>query len=114
MGDQRVFDLIDPVYNRYCKHEGNPSKVEIWRFNRKITEASRDFRIIILAHNVFSLHVGTDGWNNPVDVRSEAIAHSFYTVEVPDYMMKSKEINFTFFWPEAEKWEGRDYVIHLH
>ena len=112
--DQRVFDLIDPVYNRYCKHEGNPSKVEIWRFNRKITEASRDFRIIILAHNVFSLHAGTDGWDNPVDIRSEAIAHSFYTVEVPDYMMKSKEINFTFFWPEAERWEGRDFVISLH
>jgi glucoamylase len=34
--DGRVFDLVEPVHDRYVRHKGERKAIEVWKFNRQV------------------------------------------------------------------------------
>ena len=45
--DGRVFDLVEPVHDRYVRHKGERKAIGVWKFNRQvqIIEAGTTLRI---------------------------------------------------------------------
>jgi glucoamylase len=109
----KVFDLVEDVRSRYCGQDSHPLKIEVWKPGRRIRECKRDFKLRILHYQSFVLHIGTDGWQNPVDIQSDHVGFNFYSVHIPATLMKANRLDFTFFYPEEGRWEGKDFSILL-
>ena len=109
----KVFDLVEDVYSRYCSKDSSTLKVEVWKPGRRIRKCKRDFKLRILRYQSFVLHIGINGWQNPVDIQSEHVGFNFYSVHMPISLMKANRLDFTFFYPEEGRWEGKDYSIQL-
>ncbi|EQD78743.1 Glucan 1,4-alpha-glucosidase, partial [mine drainage metagenome] len=109
----KVFDRIDAVYSRYCDTGGKPEKVEIWKPRRRISRCRKDSKLRILNTASFVLHAGINGWQETRDIQAERVGLSFYSVSIPANMMNADRIDFTFYYPEESKWEGKDYSIKI-
>lgn len=109
----KVFDRIEAVYSRFCGAGSKPTKVEIWKPRRRIKRCRKDFKLRILNTSSFVLHAGTDAWQNPGDIQSEKASMNFYSVSIPAHMMNAEQIDFTFYYPEEGRWEGKDYSIKI-
>ncbi len=59
--DNRVFDLIDPVAQRYRNDKPRPV-IEVWKMNRQIKTAPAGALLRIQASSAFVLHWSDDDW----------------------------------------------------
>lgn len=109
----RPFDQVDEVYSRYSGKDSHPQKVEVWKPGRRIRKCRKDYKLRILRYQSFVLHIGINGWQDPVDIQSEHVGFNFYSVHMPANLMKANRLDFTFFYPEEGRWEGKDYSIQL-
>jgi len=106
----RVVDLLAPVAARYLS--GQPrERIEIWKFNRQPRSIRRGCRLRILARVPFRLRWTNDEWRQFTDTESIGTAVGQSYVDIPIASDQHAPIRFTFFWPAAQRWEGRDYAV---
>jgi glucoamylase len=108
--DGRVFDLLEPVADRYLsglKRE----PIEIWKFNRRVRSVASGTRLRVIASIPFRLHWSADEWQNYKDSDSTptSIGHSY--VDIPVGPEQKAPIRFTFYWPDTLRWEGQDFAV---
>ncbi len=58
----------------------------------------------------FLLHWTSDEWKRSTDTRSIATGVGIDYVDIP-VPAKDAILKFTFFWPEENRWEGKDYTV---
>ncbi|UCI08390.1 glucan 1,4-alpha-glucosidase [Mesorhizobium sp. B1-1-8] len=111
--DGAVFDLPPQGVERYIK--GNTvSPFRIWRFNNKIRSipAGKTLRIELPARGV--VHWSSDKW---LTVRDDRTAENAFGVHLVDLsvagLRPGSTIVFTFFWPEAQRWENVDFTVGI-
>jgi len=109
--DGQVFDFIPEVADRYRHREAAP--LEIWKFNRQPRVVSRDSTLRILAPAPFRLHWTRDEWRTQEDTPSSPTALGMEFVDVAVPAAQQAPVRFTFFWPAAGRWEGRDYQVGI-
>jgi glucoamylase len=113
LADGRVFDMPPQTLERYVK--GNTrSRLVQWRFNQKIRElpAGRILRVETLAPAV--VHWSTDGWRTARDAATRDSGLGVYAADLPtDALGAGAEIRFTFYWPDAGRWEGADFSVKI-
>ena len=64
MVDKKIFDRIDPVFERYCND--NPRRViEIWKVNRQVQKVPAGALLRMAASSPFVLHWTDDEWTTP-------------------------------------------------
>src|SRR5260370_10373742 len=66
--DGKVFDRVDPVYERYCETEGRQRvrrKLEIYTRRRPIQRVAAGDTLPILDVDRFQLVWSVDGWKSP-------------------------------------------------
>lgn len=110
--DGVVFDLIPEVAERY--REGPPrAPIEVWKYNRRITNVPPGCKLRIQSPEPFLLHWTKDEWHHEHDTRSvhTAVGIDFADIEVTP--ADRAPVRFTFYWPKREQWEGRDYTVEL-
>jgi glucoamylase len=112
VSDQRVFTLIDEVFNRYCLPHHRP-QLEIWKFNRQVHSISSNSTLRIQAAAPFRLHWTKDQWLECNDTDSTAIETGHHYADLKISADQTAPISFTFFWQKESKWEGRDFQVHL-
>jgi glucoamylase len=108
------FDRIEPVFQRYVV-KPEKSRHEIWSFCHPIRRASpgKILRLIITADAAITW--SADGWatvNHSEPVELAALELWFADLPVQDCAGGSV-IAFTFFWKEAQRWEGRNFSVVL-
>ncbi|AFY82057.1 glycoside hydrolase family 15 protein [Oscillatoria acuminata] len=112
--DGQVFDFIPEVADRYL-HGGKPQhpQMEMWKFNRQISKVKAGSTLRILAITPFQLHWSPDGgeMQNQSDSQSSGIGIEF--VDLAIQPEEATRINFTFFWPECDKWEDKTYQVEV-
>jgi len=55
-----------------------------------------------------------DGWRTLHEVATRDIGLGVHVADLPTEQMSSgTEIVFTFYWPEARRWEGVDFTVQL-
>jgi len=86
----------------------------VWRFNHKIRSMppGKLLRIETLAPAV--IHWSADDWSTVQDAESHDTGLGIYLADlVTNALPEGKQIKFTFYWPEAGHWEGKNFIIDV-
>jgi len=112
LADGRVFDLPPQTVARYVKGRTRTPLVS-WRFNQKIRTMprGRTLRVETLAPATVHWSGGGGAWRDDPTRDSGLGGHyaDLPTTELP----AGSKIVFTFYWPEAARWEGADYAVQV-
>ena len=110
--DGVCFDRVEPAFQRYVV---NPvaSRHEIWSFRHPLRRMppGKLLRLIVAADA--TIVWSADNWasTNQVDTTHISALNVWFadlpTEDCPD----GSVIEFTFFWKEAQRWEGRNYSV---
>ena len=108
----RVFDRIPAVVERY-QGAGRPQPIEVWSFKRRARAVRPEAILRVQASAVFRLRWTADEWAVVTDTASTSTALGIDFVDIPIARDQIAPIRFTFFWPQADRWEGRDFVVNV-
>ncbi len=110
--DGAVFDRLEPVARRYLNGRGRRD-LEIWKFKRRPGRipAGRVLRVMVRA--AFRLRWSADGWASSTDTNSRPTSFGVHYVDLPTSRESRAPLDFTFYWTEAGRWEGRDFRVAL-
>ena len=109
--DGRVFDLPPQTVKRYVT-DRTQSAFTTWRFNQKCRamQAGLTLRIETLAPAV--VHWGIDGWGQPKDTKTRDTGLGTHVADLPTTDLPiGTQVLFTFYWPEADRWEQQDFAV---
>jgi glucoamylase len=109
--DGRVFDMPVRVHQRYVI-ERRCSPHAFWRFNHKLRAIAegRQLRLEMLVPVL--VHWSVDGWQTTHDSSSRSTRLGVHVVDLPtDTLPTGTRVLFTFFWPEANRWEQHDFSV---
>ena len=110
---RQPFDLLPQPVQRYLvEHQG--ATLTSWRFNNKarVMPVGHTLRIEVLAPA--RIHWSLDGWRTVHDSETTATGLGVYYADLPTQeVAEGGSALFTFFWPQADRWEGRDFVVHV-
>ncbi|MEO7097847.1 MAG: glycoside hydrolase family 15 protein [Luteolibacter sp.] len=110
--DGVCFDRIEPVYQRFVAAPVK-SRHEIWNFRHPLRRMSggKILRIIVAADT--TVRWSSDGWQNINTM--EAVKNNtlnLWFVDLPTDNLHGV-IEFTFFWKDADRWEGRNFSVEV-
>jgi glucoamylase len=113
--DGQVFDLIPEVADRYARRSGpNPTgPLEVWKFNRQLRAMKPGQLLRIQTAEPFRLHWTADDWQHAHDTQSVPTLVGRHYVSIPIPPGQKAPIRFTFWWNQAERWEGKDYQVAM-
>ncbi len=109
--DRRVFDLPPQTVARYGGNSSGSPRV-VWRFNNRlrVLPQGRALRIETLAAAL--IHWSSDGWATVADAPTRDTTLGVYYADLPTaHLSADHVVRFTFYWPDAGRWEGTDYEI---
>lgn len=108
--DGHVFDLIPEVADRYWKRRA-AKPLEVWKLTRQARTVRAGTRLRVQASIPFRLRWTGDEWRKKNDTPSTPTELGVEFVDIPVPSDQRAPIRFTFFWPGAEHWEGRDFEV---
>jgi glucoamylase len=111
--DGKVFDLPPQTVKRYLTDKTVSPRM-VWRFNHKIRSmpCGKLLRIETMAKAI--IHWSDDDWKTVHDVKDSRQILGIHFADLPTKSLsEGKKIKFTFYWPEPNRWEGRDFVIQV-
>lgn len=109
--DGRVFDRPPQPVQRYLE-DHTVSRHRVWRFSlkRRRLPAGRSLRLETLAPAL--VHWTADAWQTTADTATVDTGLGVHLVDLPTAGLAPGEtVRFTFYWPEARRWEGADFAV---
>jgi hypothetical protein len=109
--DGRVFDTPTLTVQRY-QAEKVTSPFAIWRFNHKCRclAPGHVLRVEVLAPAV--VRWSLDEWRTTQDTVTFDAGLGVFLAELPTAALPpGTRLRFTFFWREAQRWEGTDFAV---
>jgi len=113
--DGKVFDRIDPVYERYCGAEGRTRRrtdVEIYSRRRPIQRIDAGRRLRILDEGLFDVVWTDDGWQSKHGTASRSIGSAGSYAEIAP-APGTREVEWTLHWPESDGWLGYNVKVKV-
>ena len=114
IADGRVFDRPPQAFKRYVTEGQRTTPHAVWRFNNKprTMEAGKILRVETLARAI--VHWGIGGWQSIEDTATVATGLGVYVADLPVTALEpGTRVNLTFYWPEANRWEGADFCVDV-
>jgi glucoamylase len=111
--DGKIFDQPPQTVQRYRVEKRKAAHWE-WRFNNKcrIVPAGKILRIAVQAPAM--VHWSSDGWQTSHDLDARDTGLGVYVADLPTNDLDAGHtLVFTFFWPEARRWEGADFSVNI-
>jgi glucoamylase len=111
LAEERVYDMPPQTSARYLEARTVSGRVA-WRFNHKVRqmEAGKTLRIEVLARAV--VHWSMDEWRTVRDAATVDSGLGIHYVDLPTTGRgPATRILFTFYWPDADRWEGTDFSV---
>ncbi len=106
--DGRVFDRIEPAFQRYVAGGKRDSTYEIWMFRHRTRRIPSGRTLRLIVQTAAKVHWTIDGWSNVGT--SDTVPTSFNAVHFLDLPTAELPVGaraeWTFFWPAANRWEG--------
>ncbi len=104
--DGEVFDRIPLVAARYLS--GKPRRpIEVWKFNRQVQSVPAGTLLRVQARAPFTIRWAATGEQDTELPSTPTTLDIHYA----DLEMPAHPISFTFYWPEAGRWEGQDFHV---
>jgi glucoamylase len=111
--DGKVFDLPPQTVKRYITDKTVSPRM-IWRFNHKIRSmpCGKILRIETMAKAF--IHWSDDDWKTVHDLKDSRQILGIHFADLPTQSLpEGKQIKFTFYWPDTNNWEERDFAIQI-
>ena len=111
--DGRVFDRVQAVAERYLGTRRRCRNLEVWKFNRQVGIVRAGSTLRVQAAAQFTLKWTRGEWAqaSQTEATATSLGICFVDIEVPE--PATAPVRFTFFWPEARRWEGRDFRVEV-
>jgi len=112
--DGRVFDCIPIVEDRYMRGNHPPSHIEVFKASRRqIREmpAGKSLRITSAAR--FRVTWTPDNWQTTNSLDSTQLGYTGSYADLPTTPEQTGSLSFTLFWPDENRWEGRNFEVAL-
>jgi glucoamylase len=109
--DGKIFDQPPQTVKRY-RVENRKAVYWEWRFNNKcrILPAGKTLRITTQAPAL--VHWSHDGWQTSQDSPARDTGLGIHVADLSTKGMDAGHtVVFTFYWPEAKRWEGTDFSV---
>jgi len=110
--DGEVFDRPPQTVQRYLGKKAGRSRHVIWRFNNKVRTmpVRRTLRVETLAKAL--VHWSVDGWRTVRDTVTDDTTLGVHVVDLPTIRLRHGDrVDFAFYWPEVDRWEGADFFV---
>jgi glucoamylase len=111
--ERRVWDMPPQPVQRYQVHK-KVARFAIWTFEqqRGRISAGKDMRIDCM--RPARVRWSTDNWRTVNETETQDSELGVYyamleTCAVP----RGRSVQFTFYWPESKKWEGRNFAVNV-
>jgi glucoamylase len=107
----RVFDMPSQTVQRYQVDKvGSP--YAIWRPNQKSRKMPQGKMLRLECTAPALVHWSADGWQSRHDAETRDTTLGMYIADLPTEQLASgTTITFTYYWPQAGRWEGVDYSV---
>jgi glucoamylase len=109
--DAEIFDRPRQTVQRYLV-DGVTSRHIIWRFNHKVRliPPGRILRVETLAAAV--VHWSVDDWQSIHDTSTRDTTLGVHVADLQTLDLSTgSRVLLTFYWPDADRWEGVDFVV---
>jgi glucoamylase len=109
--DGEIFDRPPQTVRRYLVEKVTSRHIS-WRFNNKVRAMppGRTLRVETLAPAL--VHWSVDGWRAVHDIRTRDTTLGVHVVDLETQHLRiGDRVDLTFYWPEADRWEGTDFVV---
>ena len=109
--DGEIFDRPPQTVQRYLVEKATSRHIT-WRFNNKVRAmpAGRTLRVETLAPAV--VHWSVDGWHTVHDTYTSDTTLGVHVADLQMLCLRiGDRVDFTLYWPKAERWEGTDFVV---
>ena len=110
--DNRVFDLIEPVAERYRNDHPRPV-IEVWKINRQVRRVPAGGLLRVQASSQFVLHWSIDEWKTVQDTASTPTSVVVEFVDIQVAATQTAPVVFTFYWPLDGNWQGVNYHVEV-
>jgi glucoamylase len=111
LADGRVFDRPPQTVERYLVRHTTSDRV-IWRFNNTLRAmpARSVLRVETLAPAV--VHWSVDDWRTVHDTATRDTTLGVHVCDLGTAQLRAGDrVHLTFYWPDADRWEGVDFVV---
>jgi glucoamylase len=109
--DGKVFDRIPELDERYGPGRARRPPLEVWRFNRRPRSVDPSATLRVITDQPFRLHLSDDDWRTAQDLDSVESGLGLHFADLAPLGGTGRRWTFTFYWPLADRWEGRDFVV---
>jgi glucoamylase len=113
--DGKVFDRIDPVYERYCTPEGRARcgrGLEIYTKRRPIQRMNAGSTLRILDDGRFEVVWTDDGWQTQHLTISRSVSNAGFSADIMP-AARGGELEWTQHWPEEDAWLGYNVKVKI-
>jgi len=109
--DGRIFDQPPQTVKRYLQ-EKHPRQIFGWRFNNKTRSIPRNKTLRIVLLTPARVHWSIDNWSTSHDADARDTGLGIYVLDLPTASLPAGDkAVFTFYWPQENRWEGKDYSV---
>ena len=101
------------TYHRYIVNN-TKCNFAAWRFvmqTKKIPRCKEFFRIEVMA--AATVQWSADGWTTKNQTNTIHTGFGIHIADIPFKQLNSKEIIFTFYWKDSNKWENKDFTVQI-
>jgi glucoamylase len=111
--DGKVFDRPPQTVERYLEQK-KEAQFLVWRFNHKLRSVPEGMQLRIETQAPARILWSTDGWRETHDSETTDSRLGMHYADLDlAGLPEGGQVLFTFFWPEAEEWEGADFLVEI-
>jgi glucoamylase len=112
LDDGFVFDRPPQPLARYVTAQPPDVNVAVWRFNNKMRSIAKGCVLRIETHAPSLVHFGVDDWFEAQDIKAVDTGLGMWIADIDTSILScTRRIDFTFYWPDVNQWEGEDFKI---
>ena len=109
--DGEIFDRPTQTVQRYLVQK-TTSRHIVWRFNNKARAMSPGSSLRIETRAAAIVHWSVDGWRTVQDAPTRDTTMGVHVADLQTLDLRLDDrVDFTFYWSEAGRWEGVDFMV---
>ena len=110
--DGKIFDQPPQTVKRY-RVEQRKAVFWEWRFNNKCRTMPQGQTLRIAVMAKAQVRWSDDGWQTSHDAATRDTGLGVCVADIPTSSLETdRKVVFTFFWPQARRWEGTDFSLN--
>ena len=110
--DGEVFDRPPQTVQRYLANKTTTSRRIIWRFNNKVRAMPAGYTLRVETLATAVVHWSADGWRTVRDTATRDTTLGVHLTDLPTTALRTGDrVELTFYWPDANRWEGADFIV---